>query len=310
MTSAYAPYVQTIGNFAPYLTFNEYNNAPTAIDTGNLLPGGSAAAQVMALQEVIYRASSWIDGYVTGNAYGTLNATSNVENARVWGSGGNRLIIHPLYWPILEVQSFQFSTLPGNSAGAVSVTPAGNIWIEPQQFIVSPGGLIGLGLTGLGVWGGIGLAQGYQYYCQWQYVNGFPNTTLTASVSSGATSVTVASGLGIYPNSQLTLFDLPYDEQVQVSSSYTPDTTTLTFSSPLQYSHPVGAVLTNLPKAVKQAAILLTSALIKQRGSGALMVEDMGMVTKVDDGLPQGADADIALAAELLLPFRQQATGY
>lgn len=303
-TSAYAAYNPTIGNYQPYLTVTEYNNAPTAIDTSNLIAGGVASVQTAALAEVIGRISSWIDGYVMGSAYGTLNATSNIENGRIWGSNMNTLIVHPRYWPILEVQSFQYSTLgqPGNSA---SISPANNIWIEPQEFIVTPGGTVGLGLNAPP-----GISTGIQYYCQWQYVNGFPNTTLSASVASGSASVSVVNPMGIYPNSLLTLFDMPYDEDVTVASTYTPGGNVIPLTSSLSYEHGVGSTLTNLPKAVKQAAISATTAFVKMRGSGALMVADMGAVTKEDVGFAQGGDLDLAEAEYLLDPLRQLFMGY
>ena len=307
-TSAFAPFNVSIGNYESYITTFEYINAPTAIDTSNLIPQGSSLSQIAALQEVIARASSWIDGFVTGNAYGTLCATSNVENARIWGSYRNSLIVKPMFWPVLEVQTFSYSALASglSSGNASSITPAGNITVYPQQFEVQPAGVIGLGLNAPG-----GIVRGYEYTCQWSYVNGFPNTTLSASVAAGASVITVNSGLGIYPGSQLTLFDLPYDENVVANpTTYTADSATIELSAPLQYSHQVGSSLTNLPKSVKQAAILLTSALIKQRGSGSMQIADMGAVTTIKDGLTQGEDADIGTAMELLMPMKQMYLGY
>ena len=307
MASAYAPYNATMGNFAPYLTTTEYLNAPTSIDTGNLIPNGAASVQLTALAEVIGRASSWIDGFVTGSAYGTLNSTSNVENARVWGSYRNTLIVHPRYWPITEVQTFQYSSLAGGvtSNNAASITPSANITVYPDYFEVALAGVIALGLNAPS-----GIMRGYEYDCQWTYVNGFPNTTLSASVAAGAASVNVVSGIGIYPGSLLTLFDAPNDEGVAVASNYVPGGTVIPLTANLAYNHAVGSTLTNLPKSVKQAAILLTSALIKQRGSGALEVADMGVITKMSGEFPQGEDSDIGLAVDLLRPLQQKYMGY
>ena len=145
--SAYAPFNTNYGLTLtkPYLTTTEYLNAPTAVDTANLLPSGSQLSQTQALAEVIGRASSLIDGECLG-AWGTLNATVDVENARIWGNNLGQLIVHPKYWPILEVQSFSYGNTPSTAA---SVVPAGNVWIEPTQFIVAPGGVVGLGLNSL-----------------------------------------------------------------------------------------------------------------------------------------------------------------
>lgn len=42
-TSAYAPYLQTYGQTVPYLTADEYQRAPTAVDVANLVSGGNGA---------------------------------------------------------------------------------------------------------------------------------------------------------------------------------------------------------------------------------------------------------------------------
>jgi hypothetical protein len=274
------------------------------MDTMNLIPGGDPTVNLQALQETIARASSWIDGYVTGSAYSTLNASSNVENARVWGNRLGQLRIHPKLWPILEVQSFTYGAIPTGVGSAASIISQGNIWIEPQEFIVAPSGLIGLGLNAPR---GIGPQE---YYCIYQYVNGFPNTTLSASVAAGSFSASVQSGLGVYPGTQMTLFDSPYDEQITVASNFTPDTAFIPFATGLMYQHGAGATLTNLPKSVKQACILATTAFIKERGSGALIAADIGEITRTQSGFAQGAGGDWAQAKELLNPLKQQYIGF
>ena len=300
--SAYAPYNTNYGLTLtkPYLTTTEYLNAPTAIDTSNLLPAGSQLSQTPALAEVIGRASSLIDGECLG-AWGTLNATVDVENARIWGNNLGQFIVHPKYWPIVEVQAFSYGNTPFTQA---SVTPSGNIWIEPTQFTVSPGGVVGLGLNSLA-----NIAPRYQYYCQWTYVNGFVNTTLSASVAAGATSVSLADLTAVYPGSPFTLFDAPSDEQITVASTYTPGVNPVPLSGPLAYEHPVGAVVTGLPKAVKQAAISLTTCLIKVRGSGALIADDMGEIRHAA-GNAQGAVDDLDLAMYAIRALRQMYVGY
>jgi hypothetical protein len=312
-TSAYAPYLQTYGQAIPYLTVTEYQRAPTAIDVNNLISGGPQVQQVV-LQETIGRASAWIDQYVTNSAFGTLCATVNTENAQVWGNRAGQIAVHPKLWPILEVQSFSY-TVPGASSTFSSITPQGNIWIEPQEFIVQPNATYGWNTQigsnntyGGGAWP-VGIST-QRYLCQWTYVNGFPNTTLSASVSAGAASVTVTSGIGIYPGTSLRIYDAPNDESVVVASNYTPDTTVVPLVSPVQFNHQSGTSITNLPPSVKQAAILMTTALVKQRGSGALIAMDMGAITQMDNKSPQNVSGDIGLAKELLDNFRQNFIGY
>ena len=72
---------------------------------------------------------------------------------------------------------------------------------------------------GLGNGGGIGTCE---YFCQWTYTNGYVNTYLGASVAAGATSIEPLDLTGILPGTMLTLYDLPYDESIQVASTYVP----------------------------------------------------------------------------------------
>ena len=304
MTSAYAVFNSSYELRTPYISTDEYAAAPTAMDTSNLVPGGPAQ-QLIALQETIGRASSWIDQYTCG-AWGTLCCTNEVENGRIWGSYRNTLPVNTKYWPIVEVSAFTYSPLPGGlvSSGGASVNPSQSITIYPQQFEVAATGTVPFGLGPSG-----GIAKGVQYDCTWQYVCGWVNTALAASVDVGGTSITPTSLTGIYPGGTFTLYDLPNDEGLQVSASYVPGTTPVPLVAPVQYYHEPGATLANIPPAIKQAAILATTAFIKQRGSGALIVEDMGAVTHQSTGFSQNAGDDWFQAMDLLRAYRQMFIG-
>ena len=307
VTSAFAPFNTSYVNRVPYITYQEYQSAPTAMDINNLIPGGPAV-QLVALNEAIARASSWIDQFCMG-AWGTLASTVEVENARSWGTYRNTLSIKTKYWPITEVSAFSYSSMSGGLArnNAASITPAGNITVYPQSFEVAPAGIVSFGLNAPG-----GIMRGVEYDCQWQYSNGFPVSTLSASVAAGATSFVPVSAQGIYPGTTLTIYDEPYNEQVQVSSVEVADTSPVLITGSFQYQHASGVMVTNLPPSVKMAAISATTALIKQRGSGAMIVSDIGDLRDIDGGKGenQGENADWALAKSLLRVFRQQYVGY
>ena len=312
--SAYAAYDVSYTQRTPYLSVQEYQNAPTAMDIFNLIPGGDVNVQMQALTEVISRASSWIDQFTCG-AWGTLAATQNVENGRVWGNRSGQLIVHPKYWPILSVDAFSYSAVQtqvygygtmqgGFGAAAASITPAGNVWIEPQQFVVQPSGVVSWNVNST-----YGIGPG-QYFCQWTYTNGWPISQLAASAAAGATSIQPSVLTGIYPGTSLTLYDMPYDEHIQVASSYVPGEAIVPLTQPLAYAHASTATVTNIPPAIKQAAILATTAFIKQRGSGALVVNDIGELSRTLTGASQNSLSDWDQAETLLKPFRQIMVGY
>lgn len=306
MTTSYAYFDTSYGARTPYISTQEYQNAPTAMDTSNLIAGGNPAAQLTALQETIGRASSWIDQFTCG-AWGTLCATVEAENARVWGSYRGTLTVRPKYWPVIEVRSFAYSTLAAGliSNNAASVDPASSIVIYPQEFEVAQTGTVGLGLSGNG-----GIVPRTEFTCQWQYVCGWPNTTLAASVAAGAASISPSVVTGIYPGTMMTLYDLPYDEPIMVAPWYVPGGAVVPLTNPLQFDHFAAATVTNLPPAIKQAAILATTAFIKQRGSGALIAADIGEVTRTQTGFSQNSGSDWNQAKKLLHPFKQQYVGY
>jgi hypothetical protein len=283
------------------------------MDTSNLIAGGNAAAQLTSLTETIGRASSWIDQYLFG-AWGTISATVETENARTWGTYRNTLSVHTKYWPIIELRTFAYSPLPGGlvATSGASVSPAGNVTIYPQSFEVSQSQTVpfnGPGATGFGGFGSAGLMRRVEYDVLYTYVAGWPNTALAASVAAGAASVQPTSVVGIYPGSLMTIYDLPFDEPVTVASTYVPGAAVVPLTSPLQFSHTSGTI-TNLPPAIKQAAILATTAFIKQRGSGALVAGSIGEITKTQSGFAQNAGSDFQQAMTLLNAFRQQYVGW
>lgn len=315
MTStAYAPFNVSYAARTPIISPAEFTNAPTAQDVMNLIAGTNQANQT-ALQETINRASSWCDQHLFG-AWGTIASTVEVENARVWGSYRNTLLVHTKYWPLTEVQTFAYTPLPGGlafSAGA-SITPSGAITIYPTEFEVVTTGTVSFSGTGQSGFGGFGATSGItrrvEYDTQYQYVAGFPNTMFTASVAAGASVVSPVSTVGIYPGSLMTIYDLPYDEPVTVASSYVPGSAIVPLTAPLQYSHGANATITNLPPAIKQACIWATVAFIKQRGSGSLIAADIGDLTKTQTGFAQGAGSDFGQAMRLLNAFRQTYVGW
>jgi hypothetical protein len=152
---------------------------------------------------------------------------------------------------------------------------------------------------------------GGRVYAVWTYTAGYPHLKLEASASLGDTHIVVqANGpsgtvLGVYPGTILTIDDLSFAEDVIVSGV---SGTTLTLNSPLTYAHTVPEApdfipVTALPGDVTQAAIFITTALIKTRGDLSLALSG---IEEARDTMPT-ADAvtqDVSYALSLLEPFR------
>ena len=292
-----AGYTSSYAARTPYLTLAEYKNAPTAIDTQNLIEGGTQQQQDAALTEIIGRASSWIDTFCCG-AQGTLCATLESEVGRVVADKRGRWVIKPRYWPIVEVRSFAVGSDP-STVTAVTLSPQ-NVWIEEQGFFV--GGAFGLTSSAGPLEFGSSGYPGQTGFAAWQYVAGWVNTTLAQNAAQAATSIQLASTTGVYPGSTFQIYDAPNDETVTVAASYVEGATTVPLTAPLANAHASGISVSALPPAIKEAAILLTSALIKARGDTAIVLDEM---KEPSETVAQGqmAEDDKAIAAELLAPF-------
>jgi len=297
-----APFITSEGTGTPYVTIEEVLFSPTAsgIDFTNLIENASDAVQRRAVQELIVRASAKADNYTMG-ALGTLSATQSTENGRFRPNRDGNIIVHPEFWPILEVVSFSAGTLPGQGQQTITLS-TNNCFIERHQFIITAA--TGLGSqTSIGSLDMVGGSYNFRQenYCTYQYVNGFANGFLTANASSSATSLTVTNPLGMYAGQTLTIWDGMNDEVVNIS---TINGSTLTLASPLKYAHAPGVNISALPATVKQAVIHFVVAMVKQRGQGGLVISEIGEATNYSARDVSGASDD-AQGYDLLDDFRQ-----
>lgn len=289
-------------NRSSYLTVSEFLFAPTALDLTSLVPAGTNISQAQAALDIVNRASSWIDTYVFPDLTGgTLGASIDTDTGSfpVDSDGYVRAVCR--FKPILEVLSFAYGSTPLRTQ-ALDPTAVGNIEPGPSSRVLYVP--VNGSYTGA-VFGGAPSGRGGRVYCQWQYVDGYPHSTLGASVAVGGTSLTVATTLGCQPGTVLTVYDQWRTETVTVVAVVS--STVLTVS-PFQQAHAVPAEpdavsVSALPAVVKQAAILVASAMVKERG-------DNSMVLPTADGMAfvgskeSGSVDDLSAAREMLCPFR------
>jgi hypothetical protein len=281
----------------PYLTLDEYKQAPTALDYGNLVQGGNQAAQDAELTNAITRASSWIDQYCNQ----ILSATLDVEQQRVRLRPDGTIRIHPNYFPVVSLNSLQVGFYPGQLTTVADLSPA---WIESQQ-IVFPFGGVNLNYSSQGPLGlGFPGSARSETYISYSYVNGYPVSTLAVAPSAGATSIILNSGLGITAGQQLKIYDGASTEDVIVATTYTYGSATVPLTTGLLYAHQVGDAVTSLPAAVKQAAIMVTSAYLKIRGDASLVMDVTNRPGQQLEG-SQRVGQDVGHAMEILKPFRR-----
>lgn len=283
----------------PYLTTDEYRNAPTSIDIDNLVFNSSDPdVQNSELANVIARASSWIDTYCNQ----VLGATQETETQRARISPDGTIKFHPRYNPVIALTDFWYGNPSNNLIQAQDCSVA---WIENQQ-IIFPYVSQSSYFTSQGpLQFGFPSSAGTLVYLKYTYVNGYPNT-LIATATALALSLTVTSGTGITAGDQLKIYDGMYSENVTVASTYVFGSTTVPLTSPLLYSHSAGVSISALPPAIKEAAILATTAMLKVRGDNSLTMAVGTLPSQATTPQVQASISDdMSMAMALLAPYRR-----
>ena len=281
---------------SPYITVGEYQNAPTSMDISNLVVGGNSAAQDAELSRVILRASSFLDEYLNQN----LCATRKIETQRTRFMPNGFISLHPNQNPIIALEAFSYGMAPNQ---LVAIPDPSLCWFESQQIII-PVSQMSLTWSSSGPlsFGGGG-SNANQIYCQYTYTSGYVNNPIATAVA-GTSSMTVANATGIVAGQALRIYDGAKSELVYVASGYTYGSTTVTLTSALLYDHAAGTTFGNLPNAIKEACILVTSAFIKMRGDSSMTMQ----VTVNPSGNVTGAErygSEIALALEMVSLYRR-----
>lgn len=283
----------------PYLTTTEFRNAPTAIDIDNLVFNSSDPdVQDSELANVIARASSWIDTHCNQ----ILGATSTTEQQRSRISGDGYIKWHPNYNPVIALTDLWYGY---PSTNLYHVTDVSSAWIENQE-ILFPYASMGSLFTSQGpLQFGFPSTQGQPVFLKYTYVNGYANDVIVTAVA-GQSSLVVKSGVGITAHDSLKIYDGMYSENVTVAESYVFGSATIPLTTPLLYSHNAGISISALPPAIKEAAILVTTAMLKVRGDNSLTMSVGTMAQSATSGQAQiSIQDDMSLAIDLLKPYRR-----
>ena len=279
-----------------YLTIAEFKNAPTSLDINNLISGGTQGQQDAELANIILRASSYLDEYLNQN----LVAKRSTETQRVRVNNQGYIALHPNDNPVIALESFLYGASPNNLQ---TLPDPSQCWFEAQQVLV-PLSQMATTYSSAGPLSFGSSTPGQQLFTQYTYVAGFVNTTI-ATATATATSLTVASGLGILAGGRLRIYDGVSSEIVTVASTYTNGSTTVPLTSALGFTHAAGVAIGNLPNAVKQAAILATTAFLRIRGDKS---NTMSITTRAQGSEISGETrfgSDLALARDMVNLYRR-----
>jgi hypothetical protein len=278
----------------PYITVAEFKNAPTSIDYNNLVVNGNQQAQDAELARVIMRASSYLNEYLNQD----LVASQTTETQRVRMNNQGYIALHPNVNPILSLESFYYGTTPNNLQ---ALTDPSQCWFENQQVIVplsqfqttySSQGPLAFGPAGV---------PGQVIYTKYTYVGGYVNTLCAGTALASTLVVTDASG--IIPGERYHIYDGANSEIVVVSPNYVYGNTTVTLATPLVYTH-AAVAFSNMPTALKQAAILMTTVFIRARGDSSMT---MNLTTQPTANVAnnQRYSGSVALALDMVSKYRR-----
>lgn len=318
----------------PYINPQTLVDAPTGAGWNSIpTPQASEAAQEAEQVAVCWRATSVVDTFCNQ----VLRAT--VANEQLTGPGAPRFGFMPgtdqfqltmRQWPISEILAIQYARnrpplswdtvtstaylinhpLIGQYTDTASATAPDGGWsiqVDPCA-IGAPSGVFG-GRSVRGWWRRNGLR------LLVSYTNGWPHTSLTASVEADASTVEVDDVTGWVGASGF-CYDGSSTEQVSVTavSANAPlalpngvgtaqtGPGTLTLSSSLANSHAVGALVSALPANVMQATILIATSQVLDSGIESISAQTLSGSTSLGG---KGVADLIGQIKDLLNPYRR-----
>jgi hypothetical protein len=287
-----------------YVTVNEFKSAPTGIDCSTLdqMNIGNQFAQDIALQDVLRRASAWVDNYCKM----TLQATINTETKEVHATRNGRLNVHPNNIPIINLQQVGFKTAPNLG---FTVQDMSSVQVFERYFSIyylqtgffAPS--LAVQYPEFGYYNPFQKQQlaDMPIIVNYTYINGYANALLSQDVPDGSTTIVVDNPVGFLPGTQFTLYD-SFEENCTVASV---SGNTITLTAPTLAYHSTGINASTLPADVKQATILFASVLIRERGAVSITMNGTAV---------QGVNSnfvkfdDVSIAQSLLKPYRRVIT--
>jgi len=229
---------------------------------------------------------------------------ATTESASVTAKANGELQLVCNYKPITEVTGLGLGISPSGLTNIDSNTAA-DIWVDGSVIHVPGSWTVGPSATfprPVGINGTL--------WAVWQYVHGFFNTALTAGVTKGATTLVVTPSAiggtalyGAYANMPITIVDGANTETVTIQSV---SGTTITLTAGTAYAHNLPAApdfirVTAMPDDITEAIILMTSSLIKLRGTRAqAMPHAPGGMPTTPELAQAGGLVDWKLACKIL----------
>jgi len=297
----------------PYITPQILINAPTGVSWETIPDFDSTPdAQLSEQFNICWRATHWIDAWCNQPLRSTIDTEEFLgPNYRLTVDNNGLGRVLTSRWPVTEVLSAQYSSAWSAPAQWQPI-PANALYVENELNLVG-----GISIESAAGPSAIRITPGYiawapgrnSYRLQVTYANGWAHCGITANAEIGAYTLQVDDCTGMVIGTQgrgMWIYDGANTEHVVVSSTTaTSGPGTVTLSSPLLYSH-AGSIqqpiiMSSLPAAVQQAAILHATYQALTRGATATTVQNMpGSTTNSGGG--QSLLEDVK---DMLKPYRR-----
>lgn len=315
----------------PYVVPNILTSSPLGVNWGSIpAPQSSTALQLSEQMRICKRSTAIIDAFCNQPLRATLD-TETLIGPGTWrlsvtDAGTARFLVSrwPVIEPIVALASPTYQIPP-----SWTVIPGSSLMVSEDV----DGALTGAILPGSGpLFPGTSAAQAFEVeiapgavsWCYGRmntrialtYLNGWSHTSLTAACSVGATTLSV-DDVTAFTGQDVTIYDEPYEEGINIASvtATNPITLpisgivvpigpgTLTLTSPTEYAHPMGTMVSTMSPSVQWAACLLGAAQATTRGVTAVSVQSLRGTTSSGAG---GKAADwIAQARELIEAYKR-----
>lgn len=282
-------------------------DARRGVSVDSLVAKGTPADNDAALSQYIESASAWMDS----TCQQILAATFDRSGGRINVDRDGYVYVHPRYRPVIAVTAFSVGATPGTMTAYADLSAIG---VQPDYFAVPV-----LGGGQLPVWTDQGPIQfgavrvpADQAWVDYEYVNGFPVTALTASAAQGDTLLHLADTTGIVEGGTwLTIYSGAKRFRFLAGEVSTagaggvglpgPGTVVCPALPGDQVNtgpHPL--MVSALPADVIQACVLVTRAFIKDAGAGNISGPS---VSSVGDSRVSTPGDDLLEATALLRPY-------